>query len=82
VSTKRHGEKCYWIFPATGLEGRDYSEFWASGLDIGLALIFEEVHTRVGKARLVMMIHDVVYPVYQGVLRLRYKSLRFKHVTK
>lgn len=58
-------------------EEHDYSEFRASGLDLGSALIFQEVHTRIRKAKVVLMIHDVVYLVYQGVFRLRYKSLWF-----
>jgi hypothetical protein len=36
-------------------------------LNIGLALIFQEVYTRARKAKVVMMIYDVVYSVYQGV---------------
>lgn len=56
--------KHYWMFLAMGLEENDYCEFWASGLDMGLTLIFQEVYTRIRKANVVMMIHDVWYILY------------------
>ena len=67
--------KDYLIYPAMGLEGRKLLRISGVGTDrmkshpsIGIAIV--------GKTSVVMMIHDMVYPVHQGVV----KRLFYDHV--